>query len=367
MSENFLSFISNVGRKPADASVSENTNPSEKTTQGAEFNSILEKEQAKSQSGNRAGKIVDQDQELVAKTPELTNNEERVTSPTNADAPVALPISPASGNPLPELSIHSAALKVGRVILTTANPKVSEESLSEFARSQGAEVPGLVTVAPGETAGTIPQTAHTQNILHGLMGVQEQSSSGIPSQPIANSVGHPAMMSTTTGPAIASAKSSVDPSAAQDSRLQFVQRTGISGAGIASPGNALTAASLPVDKSLNTPPALQPMADLNSTSTKVARMKSVTLDAQFDSSANADFSVKKSLGEGQGGIKSASIAAHTALTNIDIDKPMLSTADSAQDGLSQKGQSQSLSAHASMPTRSALTIFLTARASVLGP
>ena len=47
MSENFLSFISNVGGKPADASVPENANPSEKTAQGAEFNSILEKERAK--------------------------------------------------------------------------------------------------------------------------------------------------------------------------------------------------------------------------------------------------------------------------------------------------------------------------------
>jgi len=113
MSENFLSFISNVGGKPADASVPENANPSEKTTQGAEFNSILEKEQAKIQSENRAGKIVEQDQEPVAKTPELPNNEGPATSLTNSDAPVALPISPASGNPLPELSIHSAGLKVG--------------------------------------------------------------------------------------------------------------------------------------------------------------------------------------------------------------------------------------------------------------
>ena len=191
MSENFLSFISNVGGKPADASVPENANPSEKTTQGAEFNSILEKEQAKTQSENPAGKIVDQDQEPAAKTPELPNNEGPATSLTNSDAPVALPISPASGNPLPELSIHSAALKVGRVILTTANPKVSEESLSQFARSQGAEVPGLVAVAPDETAGPIPQTAHTQNILHGLMGGQGQPPSSIAGHPAANISGQP--------------------------------------------------------------------------------------------------------------------------------------------------------------------------------
>ena len=390
MSENFLSFISNVGGKPADASVPENANPSEKTTQGAEFNSILEKEQAKTQSENPAGKIVDQDQKPAAKTPELPNNEGPATSLTNSDAPVALPISPASGNPLPELSIHSAALKVGRVILTTANPKVSEESLSQFARSQGAEVPGLVAVAPDETAGPIPQTAHTQNILHGLMGGQGQPPSSIaghpaanisgqpnsnisgqamtnisgqpmasmpgqptasiPGQPTANGLGHPPIMPTSTEPGVLAAKPSIDPSAAQDSRLQFVQRTGTSGTGIANPGNALPAVSLPVDKSLSTPPTLQPMVDLNSTSTKAAVMKSVKLDAQFDPSANTEFSVKKSPIEGQGEVKSASITAHTALTNIDIDKPMLSVADGAPDGLPQQAQSQSLLAHAPMPT-----------------
>ena len=390
MSENFLSFISNVGGKPADASVPENANPSEKTTQGAEFNSILDKERGKTQRENRAGKIVDQDQEPVAKTPELPNNEGPATSLTNSDAPVALPISPASGNPLPELSIHSAALKVGRVILTTANPKVSEESLSQFARSQGAEVPGLVAVAPDETAGPIPQTAHTQNILHGLMGGQGQPPSSIaghpaanisgqpnsnisgqamtnisgqpmasmpgqptasiPGQPSANGLGHPPIMPTSTEPGVLAAKPSIDPSAAQDSRLQFVQRTGISGTGIANPGNALPAVSLPVDKSLSTPPTLQPMVDLNSTSTQAAVMKSVTLDAQFDPSANTEFSIKKSSIEGQGEVKSASITAHTALTNIDIDKPMLSVADGAPDGLPQQAQSQSLSAPAPMPT-----------------
>ena len=366
MSENFLSFISNVGGKPADASVPENANPSEKTTQGSEFNSILEKEQAKTQSENPAGKIVDQDQEPAAKTPELPNNEGPATSLTNSDAPVALPISPASGNPLPELSIHSAALKVGRVILTTANPKVSEESLSQFARSQGAEVPGLVAVAPDETAGPIPQTAHTQNILHGLMGGQGQPPSSIaghpaanisgqptasiPGQPTANGLGHPPIMPTSTEPGVLAAKPSIDPSAAQDSRLQFVQRTGISGTGIANPGNALPAVSLPVDKSLSTPPTLQPMVDLNSTSTKGAGVERATLDAQFDPWTNAEFSVKKSPSDGQREAKSASITAHTALTNIDIDKPMRSVADGAPDGLPQQAQSQSLSAPAPMPT-----------------
>lgn len=374
MSENFLSFISNVGGKPADASVPENANPSEKTTQGAEFNSILEKEQAKTQSENPAAKIVDQDQEPAAKTPELPNNEGPATSLTNSDAPVALPISPASGNPLPELSIHSAALKVGRVILTTANPKVSEESLSRFARSQGAEVPGLVAVAPDETAGPIPQTAHTQNILHGLMGGQGQPPSSIaghpaanisgqpmasmpgqptasiPGQPTANGLGHPPIMPTSSEPGVLAAKPSIDPSAAQDSRLQFVQRTGISGTGIANPGNALPAVSLPVDKSLSTPPTLQPMVDLNSTSTKGAGVERATLDAQFDPWTNAEFSVKKSPSDGQREAKSASITAHAALTNIDIDKPMLSVADGAPDGLPQQAQSQSLSAPAPMPT-----------------
>ena len=79
-------------------------------------------------------------------------------------------------------------------------------------------------------------------------------------------------------------------------------------------------------------------------------MKSVTLDAQFDPSANTEFSVKKSPIEGQGEVKSASITAHTALTNIDIDKPMLSVADGAPDGIPQQAQSKSLLAHAPMPT-----------------
>ena len=350
MSENFLSFISNVVGKPADASLSENANASEKTTQGSEFNSIFEKEQAKTQSENRAGKIVDQDQELVAETPEQTKNEGPATSLTNSDAPVALPISPASGNPLPELSIHSAALKVGRVILTTANPKVSEESLTQFARSQGAEVPGLVAVAPDETASPMPQTALTQNILHGLMGGQRKSPSSIPGQFTANALGHPPTMSTSTEPGVLPAKPSVDPLAVQDSRLQFVQRTGISGASIASSGSALPAVSLPLDKSLSTPPTVEPMVDLNGTSTKGARMKSVALDAQFDPLANTEFSVKKLPIEGQGEAKSASIAAHTALTHIDIEKPMLSVTGDAPDGLPQQAQSQLLSAHAPMPT-----------------
>jgi hypothetical protein len=270
--------------------------------------------------------------------------------------------------------MHSAALKVGRVILTTANPKVSEESLSQFARSQGAEVPGLVAVAPDETAGPIPQTAHTQNILHGLMGGQGQPPSSIaghpaanisgqpmasmpgqptasfPGQPTANGLGHPPIMPTSTEPGVLAAKPSIDPSAAQDSRLQFVQRPGVSGTGIASPGNALPAVSLPVDKSLSTPPTLQPMVDLNSTSTKGAGVERATLDAQFDPWTNAEFSVKKSPSDGQREAKSASITAHTALTNIDIDKPMLSVADGAPDGLPQQAQSQSLSAHAPMPT-----------------
>ena len=92
------------------------------------------------------------------------------------------------------------------------------------------------------------------------------------------------------------------------------------------------------------------MVDLNSTSTKGAGVERATLDAQFDPWTNAEFSVKKSSIEGQGEVKSASITAHTALTNIDIDKPMLSVADGAPDGLPQQAQSQSLSAPAPMPT-----------------
>jgi hypothetical protein len=267
----------------------------------------------------------------------LTDFDEISQLPISPDAPVTLPIGAASGNPLPELSIHSAALKVGRVILTTANPKVSEASLSQFARSQGADVPGLMTVATDETTTPVPQTPNTQNILHGLMGGLASSSGQSPTTPVG------------MGPDVLAAKPSLNPKAALDNRLPFVQRTEISPADLASSRSVLPAVGLPLNTSVNASPTPQSIADLSSAAAKGADRQSITSDAQFDPSANAGFSLKKSLSEGQMEVKSASIAAHMAPVDIDLEKPALSLAGGAQEGLSQQSHSQSFTAQASAP------------------
>ena len=413
MSENFLSFISNVDAKPADASLSDDASPAEKISQGAEFNSILLKERAKAQGGRRAAEMVQQGREKAIASSETTHVEERLELPPNPEAPVALPTRPVSGNPLPELSIHSAALKVGRVILTTANPKVSEESLSQFARSQGADALPPMAEAPDEHATTPPQGPNTQNILQGLMGGRSQPATSHPDQPLA-----------AKGLEVSATQPSLGPEAAQDSRLQFVQRTGISQAKVADAKNALPAVGLPLNQSMkasspqqpidgvnssaakefDTRRALseltqQPVAEVNNTAAKgadtrkvlselaqqpiaevksasakgfdtqsamsdpsqepvveVSRaaakavgMQSVTSKYQSSPSASAEFGADKSLNEGRLAAKPESIAAPIALGGNDIDKPMPLLADGAQDGLPQQNQSQSLAPPASTP------------------
>ncbi len=388
MSENFLSFISNVDAKPADASLSDDASPAEKISQGAEFNSILLKEQAKAQGGSRAAEMVQQGREQAIASSETTHVEERLALPPNPEAPVALPTRPVSGNPLPELSIHSAALKVGRVILTTANPKVSEESLSQFARSQGADALPPMAEAPDEHATTLPQGPNTQNILQGLMGGQAQPATSHPDQPLA-----------VKGLEVSATQQSLGPEAAQDSRLQFVQRTGISQAKVAEAKNALPAVGLPLNQSMKASSPQQPMHGVNSTAAKefdtrralselaqqpIAEVKSasakgfdtqsamsdpsqgqvvevsraaakaigmqnVTSKYQPSPSASAEFAADKSLNEGRLVAKPESIAAPIALGGNDIDKPMPLPADGSQEGLPQQNQSQSLTPPASTP------------------
>jgi flagellar hook-length control protein FliK len=259
MSENFLSFISNVDAKPADASLSDDASPAEKISQGAEFNNILLREQGKAQGGSRAAEMVQQGREQAIASPETTHDEERLELPPNAEAPVALPTRPVSGNSLPELSIHSAALKVGRVILTTANPKVSEESLSQFARSQGADVLPPMAEAPDEHTTTKPQGPNTQNILQGLMGGLAQPATSRPDQPLA-----------AKGLKVSATEQSLDPEAAQDSRLQFVQRTGVSQAKVGNAKNALPAVGLPLTQSMKVSSPQQPIDGVNTTAAKGA-------------------------------------------------------------------------------------------------
>lgn len=413
MSENFLSFISNVDAKPADASLSDDASPAEKISQGAEFNSILLKEQAKAQGGSRAAEMVQQGREQAIASSETTHVEERLALPPNPEAPVALPTRPVSGNPLPELSIHSAALKVGRVILTTANPKVSEESLSQFARSQGADVLPPMAEAPDEHATTLPQGPNTQNILQGLMGGQAQPATSHPDQPLA-----------VKGLEVSAPQQSLGPEAAQDSRLQFVQRTGISQAKVADAKNALPAVGLPLNQSMKASSPQQPIDGVNSTAAKefdtrralpeltqqpiaevnntaakgsvtrrvlselaqqpIAEVKSASVKGfdtqsamsdpsqgqvvevsraaakaigmqnatskyQPNPSASAEFAADKSLNEGRLVAKPESIAAPIALGGNDIDKPMPLPADGSQEGLPQQNQSQSLTPPASTP------------------
>lgn len=413
MSENFLSFISNVDAKPADASLSDDASPAEKISQGAEFNSILLKEQAKAQGGSRAAEMVQQGREQAIASSETTHVEERLALPPNPEAPVALPTRPVSGNPLPELSIHSAALKVGRVILTTANPKVSEESLSQFARSQGADVLPPMAEAPDEHATTLPQGPNTQNILQGLMGGQAQPATSHPDQPLA-----------VKGLEVSATQQSLGPEAAQDSRLQFVQRTGISQAKVADAKNALPAVGLPLNQSMKASSPQQPIDGVNSTAAKefdtrralseltqqpiaevnntaakgsvtrrvlselaqqpIAEVKSASVKGfdtqsamsdpsqgqvvevsraaakaigmqnatskyQPNPSASAEFAADKSLNEGRLVAKPESIAAPIALGGNDIDKPMPLPADGSQEGLPQQNQSQSLTPPASTP------------------
>lgn len=338
MSENFLSFISNVEAKSADAGVPEAASVSERSSQGVEFNSILEKERSKTPGSKVAGGAVGEEHGSAMKSAEGIQTDDELDVKINPDAPVALPVSPASGNPLPGLSIHSAALKVGRVILTSANPKVSEESLSQFARSQGTDIPRLMAGSSEEDLSAGAQKPNTQNILQGLIGGQPQPLSGKPSQLPTSSENRASGESSAKGP--------VDPATVLDSRLQFAQRTGISGADMANAGNVLPAVGLPSDKSLKTSSTAQPIADVNAA--RRVDMQKANSDAQFDPLANADFLTKKLQGEGQREVRPASMAAHMALAEIDTENTMSPRDGGAQDGMPQQGHAQSFAA--SSPT-----------------
>lgn len=160
MSENFLSFVVNAAPKTAGAESDVPGNPASVGSQPTEFAEILKKEQ--SQAPQFAGTTDDSAQALEDSLVKAAagNGEE---SATTTQAPVTLPVLPASGNGLPELSIHSRGLQVGRVILTTANPKVSEESLNQFAQNQSADTTPAVLDQP---------VSQTQGILQGLMEQQ---------------------------------------------------------------------------------------------------------------------------------------------------------------------------------------------------
>ena len=186
MSENFLSFVTNVAPKAAEAGADVSGNPESTSPQGAEFAGIFKKEQAKTQGLGDPVAQLDGDAPSLQQTGEDGQQSRLDESATTTETPVALPVLPASGNALPELSIHSRGLQVGRVILTTANPKVSEESLNQFAQSQAGDVAPLdpESLRSPHVAQTPPQT---RGILEGLMG-QQQNGTNVQAMPVVQAV-----------------------------------------------------------------------------------------------------------------------------------------------------------------------------------
>ena len=186
MSENFLSFVTNVAPKAAKAGADVSGNPESTSPQGAEFAGIFKKEQAKTQGLGDPVAQLDGDAPSLQQTGEDGQQSRLDESATTTETPVALPVLPASGNALPELSIHSRGLQVGRVILTTANPKVSEESLNQFAQSQAGDVAPLdpESLRSPQVAQTPPQT---RGILEGLMR-QQQNGTNVQAMPVVQAV-----------------------------------------------------------------------------------------------------------------------------------------------------------------------------------
>ena len=256
MSENFLSFIANAPAKAADSSADAAVGASIPDAQSADFKGILAKERAKTDAATSAPVQADDAPTAAAEAVAMAEGEgagELVTSP---EAPVGLPVTPPIGNTLPELSIHSRALQVGRVILTTAQPRVSEESLSQFARSQGAPMPEL-TVAGAQAIATTQDGAGPQNpprtggMLQGLIDRQMQPAQ--PAQPML-----PAQPAVTAIPAANISPqlphTTLEAGALQEAKLHFMHRSGLSSA------EPVVQASGPSQVNLSVEEALNPVA-----------------------------------------------------------------------------------------------------------
>jgi flagellar hook-length control protein FliK len=224
MSENFLSFIVNASPKAVGVGSDAPTDTGRVSSQGDDFNSVLAKEQAKSQSPRTDAQPVAEADTAPAAKPEVDAANVASEAAVDCEAPVALPNAAANGNPLPELSIHSRALQVGRVILTTANPKVSEESLSQFARAQGGLVPELkpLDVSPSESDIPLSPVA---SVLQGLMSNDEVASPGVPAQ--VSAIAHsdlPSQSQTHSHTRVAVEGSALNPANALDARQRFMQQ-----------------------------------------------------------------------------------------------------------------------------------------------
>ena len=134
MSEHFLSFVTGT---PQQGSTQDSEAPpggAANPNQASDFREIFTQEQ-----GGPQGSSLTQDEDAgrTGDPAVAGKSGQDDQADWRADVPFTLPGGDSSGNGLPALSVHSRALSVGRVILTTANPMVSEQSLTEFARSQG--------------------------------------------------------------------------------------------------------------------------------------------------------------------------------------------------------------------------------------
>jgi flagellar hook-length control protein FliK len=217
MSENFLSFIVNASPKAVDAGTDAPADTGQNASQGAEFSGILAKEQAKSQSAKASDQPATGKDTAASTKSEVDADTSPKQSEADSQAPVDLPDAATNGNPLPELSIHSRALQVGRVILTTANPKVSEESLSQFARAQGGLMPDLkpLDASPTATSAPIPPTS---SLLQGLVSTGETvTPSEIAGIPASSDIQASALTDAAA------------PHSALDARQRFMQQANLSG------------------------------------------------------------------------------------------------------------------------------------------
>ena len=129
MSEHFLSFVTGTPQQGSTQDSEATPGGAANPNQASDFREIFTQEQ-----GGPQGSSLTQDED-AARTgdPAVAGKSgQDDQADWRADVPFTLPGGDSSGNGLPALSVHSRALSVGRVILTTANPMVSEQSLTSL-------------------------------------------------------------------------------------------------------------------------------------------------------------------------------------------------------------------------------------------
>ena len=161
MSDNFLSFVGKVGQSSIDKGAEKSPLPAIDSDQITEFKRIFSTESV-SPKGESLAKDLVQGENKGAPAAGLDEFQGPVSD--SVIAPVGLPIASDDGNFLPKLSIYSPGLQVGRVILTTPRPKVSEDSLTAFARAQGINESVLKQRLTSEPQVLGPQTSEPKGL-----------------------------------------------------------------------------------------------------------------------------------------------------------------------------------------------------------